>query len=245
MNLIFDIGNSNIKTCVFKNNTIFKSESLNYLDEDLDLNSLLESRFEEIDIYNVIISSVIGYENNFVEIIKKKFSNVLIFDEKLKSPIQNQYKTLDTLGKDRLAGVIGANYIFPEFNVLIIDAGTAITYDIINSNSEYLGGNISPGLKMRFKALNYFTKKLPMMSASDFENFIADNTNDAIICGVQNGLLYEIRGYIDDFNKKFQKNKIIFTGGDVFFFDKKVKRSIFAEPNLISIGLNRILEYNV
>lgn len=245
MNLIIDLGNTFIKFFIYNNENLYDSKVLEYPKEIDFLADLLFSNLDGVKIENVIISSVVIYNQMFINKMKSIFKNVIFLDSSIKLPILNFYKTPETLGYDRIAGVVAANYLFPNTNILVIDAGTAITYDIITSNSEYLGGNISLGLEMRFKALNTFTKKLPLLSKNENESFIGDNTNEAIILGVQSGLIFEIQGYIDFFNKKYDNNKIIFTGGDTFFFEKKVKRTIFAIPNLISIGLNRILKYNV
>jgi len=158
-------------------------------------------------------------------------------------PITNRYKS-ETIGLDRLAGAVGANYYFKNKNILLIDIGSAITYDIISSENEFLGGNISPGLNLRFKSLNLFTKNLPLMKYQEDDNLFADNTQQAVILGVQNGILYEIESYINIFSKKFDDLKIIFTGGDTNLFVKKIKNTIFAKPNLVAEGLNIILNYN-
>ena len=126
----------------------------------------------------------------------------------------------------------------------MIDAGTAITYDLVSEKNQFIGGNISPGLEMRFKALNHFTGKLPLVSYSDVFQPIGKNTIDAIRSGVQNGILYEIEQCIDAFNRNYQNLRIIMTGGDSNFFDKKLNYSIFVHFNLTLIGLNRILEHN-
>ncbi|NJK84871.1 MAG: type III pantothenate kinase [Bacteroidales bacterium] len=148
------------------------------------------------------------------------------------------------MGKDRLAAAVGAYTIYPYFNVLVIDAGSAITFDMVSESGEYLGGNISPGLEMRFRALHEFTSKLPWVSKN--ENFpdAGFDTESSIVCGVQWGIINEIEGYILNYLAKFQNIKIILTGGDANFFDKKVKSPIFVVPNLVLIGLNQILKYN-
>jgi type III pantothenate kinase len=148
------------------------------------------------------------------------------------------------LGRDRLAAAVGANELFPDQNLLIIDAGTAITYDLISENNEFLGGNISPGLEMRFKALNQFTGKLPLVDQADEDDLFGKTTTSAIRCGVQNGVLYEMDQTIELFNENYQNLQIIMTGGDSNFFDRKLNYTIFVHFNLTLIGLNRILEYN-
>ena len=148
------------------------------------------------------------------------------------------------MGKDRLAAVAGAIGLYPNTNLLVIDAGTAITYELINSKHEFLGGNISPGMTIRYKALNEFTSKLPLLSASDETPLIGQSTKEAIQAGVQNGVLFEIQGLINELSSQYPSIKTIITGGDAEFFARKLKNPIFVHPNLVLIGLNRILEYN-
>ncbi len=239
MNLTIDIGNTNIKIAVFENDKIiltriyeeFTSKQLN------DLNNKYKFR-------NVIFSSVII--NDFL--IKDLQMNLYDFVEltyETPLPIKNKYKSPQSLGNDRIAAVTGANKIFPDNTVLVIDTGTAITYDIITSKAEYIGGNISPGLAMRFKALNAFTGKLPQLNKSENYPDFGTTTEDAIVSGVQKGIIYEMEGYIEETGKLHKDLKVILTGGDAKFFDKMLKKRIFVEPNLIFIGLNTILEYNV
>ena len=241
MNLIIDIGNTFCKLFVFEQNKPIFSSKVETT-KQIDLNEL----FNEFNpVTNAIISSVTGISEDLKEKIHKHGTNLVILDSVTKIPITNLYKTPETLGKDRLAAIVGAYNIFPNQNVLAIDAGTAITFDFINENSEYTGGNISPGLSMRYKALNYFTKKLPLLNPCDNFPFIGQTTDEAIIAGVQNGIIFEISEYIKKFDENYKELKVILTGGDTFFFAHKLKCPIFAEPFLVAIGLNRILQDNV
>jgi len=140
--------------------------------------------------------------------------------------------------------VVGAHNLFPDSNILVIDAGTAITYDLLTAEGTYLGGNISPGIEMRFKALNQFTGKLPKIEKADQNILFGKTTEQAIRAGVQNGVVYEIEGTINSFKDFYKNLKVIITGGDAEFFEKKLKNSFFVSPNLTNLGLNRILEYN-
>ena len=127
---------------------------------------------------------------------------------------------------------------------MVIDAGTAITYDFINDKNEYIGGNISPGLKLRFRALYHFTDKLPLMEPKNYNQLYGLSTEEAILAGVQNGMIYEVDKTIEKFKEFYSNLKVIITGGDAEFFDKKLKYSFFVHFNLVALGLNRILEYN-
>lgn len=192
----------------------------------------------------VILSSVKPYDDELKRVLSDEFDQFIELDHLTELPIGNLYETPDTLGKDRLAAAVGANELFPDQNLLIIDAGTAITYDLVSEKNQFIGGNISPGLEMRFKALNHFTGKLPLVNYSDDFELVGRNTIDAIRAGVQNGILFEIAQTIDLFNRNYQNLHIIMTGGDSYFFDKKLNYSIFVHFNLTLIGLNRILEHN-
>ncbi len=139
---------------------------------------------------------------------------------------------------------MGANYLYPGKNVLVVDAGTAITYDFIDENGEYAGGNISPGIEMRFKALNRFTGRLPLVRQKNPDKLVGQTTEEAILAGVMQGVVFEVEGTIRAFKENYKNLIVIITGGDAIFFDNKLKNYFFVHFNLIAIGLNRILEYN-
>ena len=160
-------------------------------------------------------------------------------------PFKNLYLDKETLGFDRIAAAAGAQALFPGENIIIIDAGTAITIDVVTKEGQFIGGNISPGVDMRFKALNEFTSKLPLVKIEGETGITAKTTEDAIRFGVFNGIKYEMDGYIDAFNQIYENLKVILTGGDHKYFDKKLKNSIFADSNLTLKGLNKILQFNV
>lgn len=239
--LIFDIGNSQIKFGIYENQALLLRQ--NFKEEEIS--TKLAVVLKEFNSANkAIISSVKDIPNELFFELKKIKTEFLILDENTKVPIKNLYQNPETLGKDRLAAAIGAKFLFPNTNILIIDAGTAITYDIVTEKGEYLGGNISPGLMMRFKALNKFTGKLPLAKPNIDVPLYGKNTYEAIKAGVQNGILFEMNAFINVISHKFNNLKVVITGGDAFYFENKLKKSIFAEPNLVLLGLNSILEYN-
>ena len=238
MNLIADIGNTLIKTAVFAGDEIIFEEQAAL--SEVDSISITAEKFS---VKNAIISSVAGRMENISHKLKD-ISFLLIADHNTPVPIKNSYLTGETLGFDRLAAAVGANTIFPGSNVLVIDAGTAITIDMVTGSGEYLGGNISPGLDIRFKALNFFTKRLPLIKKEGETGLTGKTTEEAIRFGVWNGIIYELDGYIYDYKQKFKDLKIILTGGDHKHFDKKLKNSIFVDSNLNLKGLNQILQYN-
>jgi type III pantothenate kinase len=167
-----------------------------------------------------------------------------VLSEKTPLPIINSYKTPLTLGKDRLAAVAGASVLYPEKDILVFDAGTCLTIDFINSDKEYIGGRISPGIEMRYNALHTFTDKLPLIKSKKNTLVIGNDTKTSIICGVQQGILAEVKAIISDYKSQNTDTVFVFTGGDSFYFEKELKNSIFANPNLVLIGLNEILDYN-
>lgn len=240
MNLIIDIGNSFIKLAIFDNNEIVISDQYRLDDKDF-IHTLLK---EQPTLEKGIISITGKSNQDLISTLSKKLKLFIILDEYTSLPIENLYRTKETLGKDRLAAAVAANYIYPECNILVIDAGTALTYELINNKAQYLGGSISPGLAMRFKALNAFTDKLPLLSPAKKYTFPAITTAEAIQGGVQNGIIKEIDSIINDCKKQYSDLKVVFTGGDAVFFDKKLKSSIFVDSNLVLKGLNRILEFN-
>ena len=241
MNLVVDIGNTLVKVFFFEGREMSFSQQIES-SQRLKLFSILNGNHS---IERTIISSVVALNEDFYDRLKNYSCEFIILDEQTKLPITNKYETKNTLGKDRIAAAVGAYTIFPKTNVIAIDLGTALTIDFISDKGEYLGGNISPGLSMRFKALNDNTSKLPLLSERDQFPLLGKNTNEAIVAGVQNGIIFEIDNYISEFKTKYSDLKVILTGGDSFFFAHKLKSRIFAEPFLTAIGLNRILEYNV
>lgn len=176
--------------------------------------------------------------------IRARVRTFIRFDRNVPVPIINKYATPETLGYDRLADAVGAHVIYPNNPVLVVDFGTAITYDLVTAAGEYLGGNISPGAGIRFRALNEFTRSLPLGKLPDCAGLLGDCTGNAIENGIATGILMETEGYIDALQKKFSGLKTIFTGGDANYFAKRVKNPIFATSDLIFYGLNAILEYN-
>jgi type III pantothenate kinase len=241
MNLVIDIGNTRSKLAVFKSDVMvdFKiTENIN----ELFLRQII---FDHPSIERCIISSVTEINDEIGNYIVDQKIPVVVLNAETSVPFKNNYLSKDTFGCDRIAAIAGACKLYPGKNVLIIDTGTAVTFDLKDRNEEYLGGNISPGLEMRFKALHHFTAKLPLLNGEPSNSLIGKSTHEAIINGVQNGLVFEIEGYIDELLKKFPDLIVILTGGDVYFFENKLKKTIFVVSNLILTGLNTLLEYNV
>lgn len=241
MNLIIDIGNSSTKLAVFSHTGITITQQL----DSLIIKDIEKLKSQYPDLKYSILSSVAKTEPAILDYLNEMFSVFILLDADTPTPINNQYGTKETLGKDRIAAAVAANNIFPGHNVLVIDAGSALTFDLVTSEGSYIGGNISPGLRMRFKALNQNTRHLPFLSQRDDFMFLGNNTEEAIISGVQQGMILEIDGFIERMKTRFDEPRVILTGGDWKFFDTKLKSSIFVNQNLVLLGLNTILNFNV
>ena len=240
MNLIIDIGNTRTKFSVFNHG----EEMISVPVDELTTGhiELLLQEYPQID--KAILAAVKPYPDELKFFLRKNTDHFIELDENTLLPFENLYISKGTLGRDRIAAVAGASYIYPGKNILVIDAGTAITYDIITADNQYLGGNISPGIDMRFKALHHFTGKLPLVGKKETAKLYGQTTEEAIRTGVQHGIVSEADNTIQAFKEFYQNLYVIITGGDANFFDKKLKNSFFVHFNLIAIGLNRILEYN-
>jgi type III pantothenate kinase len=240
MNLTIDQGNSFTKIALFDNENYIE----NFIFDSFGEKELLDL-FAKYPIQNSILSSVIHTSPTLLAALKAESKIFIELTDKTPIPIKNSYASPETLGKDRIAVAVAANFLQPNANCLVIDAGTTITYELITSKGEYLGGNISPGMNIRFKSLNTFTKKLPLIESAENFELIGNSTQTAILSGVMNGIIFEMDGYINTLKEKYPDLSTFLTGGDTFFFDTKLKNRIFAVKNLLVIGLNRILNYNV
>ena len=149
------------------------------------------------------------------------------------------------MGKDRLAGAVAAQARFPGLPVLVVDAGTCVTYDLVGIDGAFKGGNITPGLQMRFKAMHAFTARLPLLEPTETKKLFGKSTEEAMRFGTTTGFVDEVRGAIGRFRRAFPGLRVIVTGGDGFFLSKQLKSEIFVVPNLILEGLHRILRFNL
>ena len=238
MNLIVDIGNTSTKLAVFDGMKKLSVSRINELSCEE-----LEKELSGLKIKRAILSSVKKLHPLISDLFFTNIPYVHVLSHKSKLPFKIEYSTPETLGPDRIAAVAGAFSQYPESDILIIDAGTAIKFEFLSSGI-YKGGNISPGLNMRFKALNKFTEKLPLISPSDNYTFPGLNTIDAITAGVITGVTYEINEYIRTFKKNKTDFKIILAGGDSGFLKDKIDYQITYMPDIVIDGLNYILEYN-
>ena len=240
LNLCIDCGNTRTKVGVFKGDALIFTEVYTIF----GISELIELK-KKFSFLACIMSNVSAENVELDNFLENEFPFFILLNEKTKLPVTNRYEQPETLGKDRIAAVVGAISLKPESNLLVIDAGTAITYDFVDSASVYHGGNIAPGIRMRSKALHAFTKRLPEVEPSENFGLLGKNTNAALLNGVMNGVVFEINGYFDALKIKYPELSIFLTGGDANYFVSTVKSPIFAEKYLVLIGLNRILQFNV
>ena len=239
MNLIIDTGNTRAKLAIFNNDIL---QSLVKVKNN-KIKKELTSIFKNNIIDNSIISSVAKIDSEIITYLKNN-TKLIVLSSETKVPFVNLYKTPKTLGVDRIALMAAAQYKYPNTNVLVIDAGTCITYDLLNTKNEYFGGAIAPGISMKYKAMNRFTANLPLLKPK--ANVVVGNTTkNAMHQGVINGTISEIEGVINQYKSYNDNLTVVLTGGDTNFLAKLLKSSIFANPIFLLEGLNHILNYNL
>lgn len=238
MKLIIDIGNTFTKLALFNSDELIKEEK-RYIKNIQQVEDFVKS----YNIRSSILSTVTNH--NLENDIINRYKTLLLKNE-TPIPIKSLYTTFETLGLDRIAAMVGANIKFPENDILVFDAGTCLTVDYINSDKIHQGGQIMPGIKMRYDSLHHFTTRLPNLS-SDIkkeEGILGRNTESSIHLGVQQGIIQEIEYIIRYYKKENPDIVVMLTGGDCFFLEEALKSSIFVDPFLVLRGLNKILDYN-
>jgi type III pantothenate kinase len=239
MNLAIDIGNTRVKAAVFEGNKLVVIEYFKREEISLEFKKIVKT----YKITETIIANVASVSSEVLEEINK-IVRLTRVNSLMKLPFTNVYATPHTLGLDRLALVFSAVLQYESQNILIIDAGTCITFDFVDKEKKYLGGAISPGIEMRYKSLNHFTSKLPLLDVTTPNQFIGNSTEESIHSGVVNGIVQEIDGVISQYKNKYLDLTVVLTGGDTNFLSKQLKSSIFANQNFLLEGLNRILIFN-
>ncbi len=238
MKLVLDLGNTSQKLAVFS------GEEMVFIEiPELITTNLLLNIFNQFAIDSAIISSVIHHDKEIESVVHAR-CHCVVLDHNTPLPLVNKYESPETLGKDRLAAVVAGNHLFPHKDVLVIDAGTCIKYDFINSKSEYLGGAISPGLQMKFIALHTFTEKLPLVELNHFNSLVGKNTSESLLSGVVNGSIAEIDGIIDRYSAIYPQIQVVLSGGDAEYLVSKLKNKTFAVSYIVLNGLKIILDYN-
>ena len=240
MNLIIDIGNTSTKLAVFQRDKVLIAKTVEGFSLVIEVENLLK-QFTEIK--RGFVSSVGFLSEDELKTLEKRLP-MTVLNSTLKLPFKVHYKTPNSLGADRLALMAAAATQYSGKNVLVIDAGSCITYDFIDSKKNYLGGAIAPGIQMRYKSLGDFTSSLPRLQKIVPKNSIGNSTHDSIHSGVINGVLYEIEGTVNEYQNKYPDLTVILTGGDADFLCKQLKISIFANSDFLLEGLNFLLEYN-
>jgi type III pantothenate kinase len=239
MILTVDVGNTRIKASVFEENTALE----NFIFEKNELEKKIEKILKKFpNCSDLVIASVGDIEKQSFLTFEKQLNIHFLTHEDV-FPFINKYATPKTLGIDRMVLAAGATLQFPKQNRLVIDAGTCITYDFIDENDNYLGGAISPGLRLRYESLHNFTARLPLLTLYSPEQYIGNSTIEAIHSGVVNGFVYEIDGFIDEYRANFSNFIIILTGGDAEFLAKRLKNTIFANSNFLLESLNQTFQY--
>lgn len=240
MNLVVDIGNTFIKFAVFEKNEIVFDESFK---PDAFTSKVKELFNWNPKIKRAIFSSV-GEPNKKYLAVLTLFCKVHVLTHKSKVPYKNSYATPQTLGIDRIALATAAYYYDLHKNKLVIDAGTCITFEMVNDFDEYLGGAISPGIEMRYRAMHEQTSALPLLKKEIPIDLIGNTTESSMHSGVVNGVCSELDGIIDQYASRFKDLTVILTGGDAHFLSKRLKNTIFADSKFLLKGLNYLLEYN-
>jgi type III pantothenate kinase len=240
MNLVLDVGNS------FGKMVLYKGEDVVFRDQTpaTGLLKKLEKLFlKHHEIEHCILCAVGAVDPKVVPFLRKN-TFLLEVSVQMKLPFENSYETPETLGADRIGLLAAAVFEYPDKNCLIIDAGSCVTYDFVSAKGQYIGGAISPGLQMRFKAMNEHTNKLPLIMADDSFVALGNNTHNSLLAGAVNGLVYEIDGWCNSLSAQYEDLTIILTGGDTQFLSKRLKNTIFANYNFLVDGLRQLLDYN-
>lgn len=239
MNLCIDIGNTRIKIGIFDKGIMVYNDAFYTMSIDE-----VQKLITKYQITKAISSSTRKSVSAFEKRVKS-YIPLIRLDHKTQVPIENLYHTPKTLGKDRLAVAIGCTKVYPNKNCLIIDAGTCITYDIVTDDKKYLGGNISPGLRMRAEAMDTMTSTLPLVEPVYNTDYIGKSTVTAMQNGIVYGTLLEIESLIAMIKKDIGDINVIITGGDAPFFADLLKTKIFVHSYLVLEGLDATINYAI
>jgi len=239
MNLVLDIGNTQTKAGWFEHGRLAENRRMGTI-STRKLSGILS--LYPVD--KVMVSSVSQPVRDMFRSAGSGLKKLLFLDHTLPLPLKINYRSPETLGHDRIAAAAGAWCIYPLSPILVMDLGTAITIDFLSADGIFMGGNISPGLRTRFRALHEHTARLPLVGEDNGYPEFGNDTQTAIAAGVQQGIIHELNGYISLFESRYPDCRFVVTGGDSGFFAHKLKNIIFSHPDLVLIGLNHILEFN-
>lgn len=236
MNLAIDIGNTRVKLASFEADQLVQKWNW----PELEMKQFAEV-FENQKFDYIVLSTVRDLGKDFD---LSDYGKLIVLDHETLIPIKNLYKTPKTLGKDRLAAIIGAWSLFENQASLVIDSGTCVTYDFINKDGDYLGGNIAPGVELRYRAMDEFTANLPLVSRKETNSLLGYDTESALVNGGLLGVIFEIDTYVRRLESIYGNINVIITGGDAEAFGDKLEKQIFVSPNLVLIGLNEIAKHD-
>jgi type III pantothenate kinase len=239
MNFVADFGNTRIKAALFLHSELTASKIYNSAEELISDSAFYQKATR------AIIGTVTDNHEETEKILGQKIPT-LLFRHDTPIPVKNLYKSASTLGSDRLAASIGAWSLFPNRNVLTIDAGTCIKYNFVNAYNEYIGGAISPGLNMRLKAMQHFTSRLPYIEPNaNYDKLTGTNTEESLLSGALLGAAAEAEDFISQYRQLHENLQVVFTGGDSAYLCKQLKNRFFAHPHLVLLGLNTVLNFNI
>jgi type III pantothenate kinase len=248
MYLILDLGNTNKKMAVVPAGVLtpegFSKLARNFKSvPGITLPAVRKFVSSHPHIKACILSAVVHVPDPVSAWLRETF-RTLEFNHLTPLPVTNLYQTPETLGNDRLAAAVAGFSLYPRHHVLVINAGTAVTYDLVTSDGSYHGGSISPGMNLRFRALHTFTEQLPLLSHREINFLAGSDTEGSVLSGVINGMAAEMEGMIARYQDLYPGIKIILSGGDLNYFVNRLKISIFALPNIVIYGLHEILAFN-
>ncbi len=240
MHLVIDVGNTQIKIAVFEEN-----KGVEYLTSNQNelLSAIKALKIKYPNIQKAIVASVGTIENSILSSLKNSIE-IQYLTKECKFPFINTYSTPKTLGIDRMVLAAGAVLEYPNQNRLVIDIGTCITYDFIDENNNYLGGAISPGIRLRYESMNQKTAKLPSLTKKKPLHFIGNSTESCMHSGVVNGIVLEMDGFIELYKAQYTNFITILTGGDSDFLAMRLKNTIFVNSNFLLKSLNQTFQYN-
>jgi len=236
--LCFDFGNTRLKCAVFNGDVL--KDVLVLQNDDV---ATIEQLIQQYQPAKTLLSSVI-HHNRDIESLLQQHSHFHRLDHQSKLPVTTPVGKPETIGADRLGLVVAAVHLFPKQHNLVIGLGSCITFNFVNKLHEFLGGSISPGLEMRFKAMHEYTAKLPLIKPDWNFPLVGYDTRTNMLSGVILGMSKEIDGIIDEYAQKYSNFNVLLTGGDMPFFVPHLKKKIFADPYLIYKGLYAISEFN-
>ena len=239
MNIIIDIGNTRTKLAVFDQDSLVEAEAV----EGSPLKSI-QALTARLQIEAGMVSSVADVAGDVVAALAELPFPVLPFTPATPVPIANSYHTPATLGSDRLAAAVGAAWLYQGSYVLVVDAGSCVTFDVVDSTGSYVGGNIAPGINMRLVAMHEHTRRLPLVGTTGETPAIGYDTETALRAGAVVGLQHEIEGYVSSLSRTSDDLKVVLTGGDCESLHPDVAVPVYIEHNLVAYGLNRVLLYN-